>query len=94
MYFTPSNQTDSTVTLTAEAAPGKTLVLTYKLGKDYMLHTSLRVNGMAGLFDPNTSKLNVDWHEKVKEQERGFTFENRYARLDWHEKIGDTDYLY
>lgn len=93
LYFTPSNQTDSTVTLTAEAAPGKTLVLTYKLGKDYMLHMSLKVNGMAGLFDPNTSKLNVDWHEKVKEQERGFTFENRYARLDWHETDGDTDYL-
>ncbi len=93
LYFTPSNQTDSTVTLTAEAAPGKTLVLTYKLGKDYMLHVSLRANGMAGLFDPNTSKLNVDWHEKVKEQERGFTFENRYARLDYKEKDGGTDYI-
>lgn len=45
------------------------------------------------MFDPNTSKLNVDWHEKVKEQERGFTFENRYARLDWKEKDGDIDFL-
>lgn len=93
LYFKPTNLTDSTVTFTAEAAPGKNLVIDYKLGKDYLLHSSLKVNGMAGLFDPNTSKLNIDWHEKVKEQERGFTFENRYARLDWKEKDGDTDYL-
>ena len=93
LFFTPSNLTDSTVTFTAEAAPGKTLVISYKLGKDYLLHSSLKVNGMAGMFDPNTSKLNVDWHEKVKEQERGFTFENRYARLDWKEKDGDIDFL-
>jgi YidC/Oxa1 family membrane protein insertase len=93
LYFTPSNQTDSTVTLTAEAAPGKTLTLTYKLGKDYLLHVSLRANGMAGLFDPNATKLDVNWHEKVKEQERGFTFENRYARLDWKTTDGDFDHL-
>ena len=93
LYFTPSAQTDSTLTLTAVAAQGKTLTLTYKLGKDYMLHMSLKVNGMSGLFDPNTNKLDVNWHEKVKEQERGFSFENRYARLDYKIKDGSTDYL-
>ena len=93
LYFTPSAVTDSTVTFTAEAGTGKTLALTYKLGKNYMLHMSLRATGMAGLFDPNANKLNVNWHELVKEQERGFTFENRYARLDWKNTEGGTDYL-
>ena len=93
LYFTPSNVTDSTVTFTAEAGQGKNLVLTYKLGKDYMLHMSLKATGMAGLFDPNSSKLNINWHEMVREQERGFTFENRYARLDWKNTDGGTDYL-
>ncbi len=93
LYFVPTNQTDSTVTLTAEAGQGKSLILTYRLGSDYMLHMSLRAVGMAGLFDPNASTLGVDWHEKVKEQERGFTFENRYARLDWKESDGGTDYI-
>lgn len=93
LYFVPTNQTDSTVTLTAEAGQGKSLILTYRLGSDYMLHMSLRAVGMAGLFDPNASTLGIDWHEKVKEQERGFTFENRYARLDWKESDGDTDYI-
>jgi len=93
LYFTPSAVTDSTITFTAEAGTGKALTLTYKLGKNYMLHMSLRATGMAGLFDPNANKLNVNWQELVKEQERGFTFENRYARLDWKNTEGGTDYL-
>lgn len=93
LYFTPSAVTDSTVILTAEARQGKKLVLSYRLGNDYMLHMSLRAIGMSGLFDPNASKLNVDWHDMIKEQERGFTFENRYARLDWKNTDGGTDYL-
>ncbi|MDD7145938.1 MAG: membrane protein insertase YidC [Hallella sp.] len=93
LFFEPTAVTDSTVTLTAEAGQGKSLIINYRLGGDYMLHVSLRTVGMAGLFDPNTTTLGVDWHEKVKEQERGFTFENRYARLDWKESEGGTDYI-
>ena len=93
LFFEPTAVTDSTVTLTAEAGQGKSLIINYRLGSDYMLHVSLRIVGMAGLFDPNTTTLGVDWHEKVKEQERGFTFENRYARLDWKESEGGTDYI-
>ena len=56
LYFTPSNVTDSTVTMTAEAAPGKTLTLDYVLGKDYILRVSLRANGMGGLFAPRLQR--------------------------------------
>ena len=93
LYFQPSAVTDTTVTFTANAGEGKTLSLTYRLGSDYMLHLSIRANGMSGLFDPNNSYLNVNWNDKVKQQERGFNFENRYARLDYKEMDGDSHYL-
>lgn len=93
LYFTPSNVTDKSVTLTAVAGEGKTLTLTYTLGDDYMLHMSLQANGMAGLFSPNYNKMDVDWSDKARQQERGFMFENRYTTLTYHKVEGGTDHL-
>jgi len=93
LYFTPSNVTDSTVTMTAVAGEGKTLSMTYTLGKDYMLHMSFSAQGMEGLFSPNYNKMDIDWSDKARQQERGFMFENRYTTLTYHNAEGGTDYL-
>lgn len=93
LYFTPSNVTDKSVTMTAVADEGKTLTLTYTLGDDYMLHMSLQANGMAGLFSPNYNKMDVDWSDKARQQERGFMFENRYTTLTYHNVEGGTAHL-
>ena len=93
LYFTPSNVTDSTVTMTAVAGEGKTLSMTYTLGKDYMLHMSFAAQGMEGLFSPNYNKMDIDWSDKARQQERGFMFENRYTTLTYHDVEGGTDYL-
>ncbi len=93
LYFTPSNQTDSTVTMTAVAGAGKSLVIDYVLGKDYMLHTKVQAIGLAGAFAPSTTQMDVQWKDMARQQERGFTFENRYATLTYHEAEGGTDYL-
>ena len=93
LYFTPSNVTDKSVTMTAVAGEGKTLTMTYTLGDDYMLHMSLQAQGMAGLFSPNYNKMDVDWSDKARQQERGFMFENRYTTLTYHDVEGGTDHL-
>ena len=93
LYFTPSNVTDSTVTMTAVAGEGKTLSMTYTLGKDYMLHMSFAAQSMEGLFSPNYNKMDIDWSDKARQQERGFMFENRYTTLTYHNAEGGTDYL-
>ena len=93
LYFSPSAQTDSTLTLTAEAGQGKSLVIQYRLGADYLLHMSMKVNGMNGLFAPQTKSMNVDWTDKCRQQEKGFTFENRYSTLTYHKVKGGTKKL-
>ena len=93
LYFTPSEQTDSTVTFTATAAAGKQLVLKYRLGKDYLLHATLSATGMDGILNPNTNTVDINWQERCAQQEKGFTFENRYATLTYHKTTGGTDYL-
>ena len=93
LYFVPSEVSDSTVTFIADAGEGKSLTLKYELGQDYMLHMQMSVQGMAGLFAPGTQTMDVDWKDKARQQERGFSFENRYATLTYHKKDGGTDYL-
>ncbi len=93
LFFTPSQVTDTTVTMTAQAGPGKTISIEYLLGKDYMLHSKIYVKGMSGLFAPNTSTMDVNWKDHCRQQERGYSFENRYATLTYHKAEGGTDYL-
>ena len=93
LFFTPSNVSDSTVTMTAQAANGGNIVLDYRLGKDYMLHFTLQANGLSGLFAPNYKEMDIEWSDMARQQEKGFTFENRYSTLTYKEKGGGTDYL-
>ena len=93
LYFVPSEVSDSTVTFMADAGEGKSLTLKYELGQDYMLHMQMSVQGMAGLFAPGTQTMDINWKDKARQQERGFSFENRYATLTYHKKDGGTDYL-
>ena len=93
LYFTPSNLTDSTLTMTADAGNGKTLVLDYKLTNTYMLRLSLRTTGMNGLFSPGKNQLLVDWQDKCRQQEFGHSFENRYATITYKKSEGGTKHL-
>jgi len=93
LFFTPSNVTDSTLTLTAAASNGGSIVFNYILGKDYMLHFTFQVKGLNGMFAPNYKEMDIEWTDMARQQEKGFTFENRYATLTYKEKDGGTDYL-
>ncbi len=93
LYFEPSNITDSTITFTAKAGEGQTLTMKYLLGSNYLLRMQMSVQGMAGLFAPSMQTIDIDWKDKVRQQERGFSFENRYATLTYHKTEGGTDYL-
>ena len=93
LYFQPSNVTDSTVTFTAQLQGAKKLVINYQLKHNYLLHTSIQTQGMNTIFAPNTNSMDVVWQDKCRQQEKGFTFENRYSTLTYHKADGGTDYL-
>ncbi len=93
LFFTPSNKTDSTVTMTADAGNGRQLVMDYRLGPDYMLHMQMKAVGMAGMFAPNYTQMDIEWADKAHQQERGFNFENQRSSLTYHFSDGGTDYL-
>ena len=94
LYFTPSNQSDSTVTMTAQATGGGSIVLDYRLGPDHLLHFSLTANGLSGIFSPTYKEMDVEWSDHSRQQEKGFYFENRYTGLFYKEaNDGSTDNL-
>ena len=53
----------------------------------------MQAKGLSGLFAPNYKEMDIEWSDKCRQQEKGFTFENRYATLTYKEKDGGTDYL-
>ena len=93
LYFTPSNVTDSTVTMTAQAGNGGSIVFNYLLGPDYLLHFTFQANGLGGIFAPNYKAMDIEWNDLARQQEKGFTFENRYTSVTYKEKNSGTDYL-
>ena len=94
LFFTPSNVSDSTVTMTAQAAEGGSIVLDYRLGPDHLLHFSLTANGLSGVFAPTYKEMDIEWSDHSRQQEKGYYCENRYTGLFYKEAHdGSTDNL-
>ncbi|MBR6275480.1 MAG: membrane protein insertase YidC [Prevotella sp.] len=94
LYFTPTNVSDTTVTMTAQATSGGSIVLDYRLGADYLLHFSLTAKGLGGIFAPTYKEMDIEWNGHSRQQEKGFYFENRYTGLFYKEaNDGSSDNL-
>ena len=93
LFFMPSEQTDSTVTMKAQAQNGGEIALKYRLGKDYLLSLSLETKGLANIFAPSYKEMEIEWTDHCRQQEKGFSFENRYTSIYYKEVSGGTDKL-
>lgn len=83
-YFTPVGVTDSTVTMQLRSPGGETLQFDYKLLADnYLLNFSVKASGMERHISPQTQALRLYWRDKVRQQEKGFYFENMYSTLTY-----------
>ena len=93
LFFTPTEQTDSTVTMTAEQ-DGKQLSISYQLlPNSYMVNLQLQAKGLSGFFAPNTKTLDINWVDRIMQQEKGYDFENRYSSLTYKRKDKGTEKL-
>ena len=93
LNFTPQQEGDNTLIMTANAQDNGTLVFRYTLGPDYLLHFSLQANGLAGQLDPTDKTVTILWQDSVRQQEKGFSFENQRSALTYKFSEGGTDYL-
>ena len=90
-YFTPINATDSTVTMRLSAANGASLDVIYQLLPDnYLVNFTVKANGMKKILPSSTRSIQLDWHDRVAQQEKGFYFENMYSTLTYKKHDDDT----
>ena len=85
-YFKPIRTANgNTVVMRLESSPEQYIDFVYTLPADeYMMDFDVRIVGMKdGLHPESLTNLRVNWQQKIRQQEQGRQFENRFARLNY-----------
>ena len=90
-YFTPINATDSTVTMRLSANNGASIDIEYQLlPNNYLVNFTIKANGLQKYLPSTTQAIQLDWHDRVAQQEKGFYFENMYSTLTYKKHDDNT----
>ena len=92
LYFQPVVVTDSTLVFRMPVSTGH-LDFSYRLlPESYMLNFTVQAHGLQHFFPSSMKTMNVDWAQRVRQQEKGYSFEQRYTTLTYHTEK-DTEHL-
>ena len=93
LYFTPVNATDNSVVMRLSFAADKYIDLTYRLLPDsYVVDLSIEAHNTENIFSASTKQMNIVWEQILRQQEKGFTFEQQYTSLTYKTEE-DIDHL-
>lgn len=94
MYFTPVEQSDSSVVMRLAFTEDKYIDFCYNLLSDsYMVNLSIDAHNMSGFFPSSTREIGINWDQLLRQQEKGFTFEQQYTNITYKLSDDDTDNL-
>jgi YidC/Oxa1 family membrane protein insertase len=60
---------------------------------DYLVDFKVKGTGLDQVLPPNTNSLDFSWSVKMKQQEKGRSFEERYSQMDYKFPGGDVENL-
>lgn len=81
-YFTPVNKSDSAVTMRLQADATSYVDFTYTMHQDsYLVDLIIQAVGMNGKLASSNNHLDIEWKQKARQIEKGYTYENRLAQL-------------
>ncbi|MDO4162888.1 MAG: membrane protein insertase YidC [Bacteroides sp.] len=93
-YFTPVNQTDSTVTMRLAADSASYIDFTYAMHPDtYLVDFTIQAVNMDGKLASSKTSVDIEWMQRARQIEKGYTYENRLSELTYKIEGDDTDYL-
>lgn len=95
LYFSPvsaiskDKNGNQTLTMRLNTSAGAYLDFVYTLpANDYMVGLSLKANAMNSVVPAGVRALDMQWASKIRQQEKGYTFEARYSQIHY-KFVGD-----
>ena len=83
-YFIPVNKSDSAVTMRLQADATSYVDFTYTMHPDtYLVDLAIQAVGMNGKLASSNNHLDIEWKQKARQIEKGYTYENRLAQLTY-----------
>ncbi|WP_071146501.1 membrane protein insertase YidC [Bacteroides ihuae] len=93
-FFEAVNRTDSSVTMRLAADSASYIDFTYVLHADnYMMDCSIKAVGMDNRLSSTTHYVDMEWSQRARQLERGFTYENRLSDLTYKYAGNSSDNL-
>lgn len=94
LYFTPRERTDSSVVMRLAFAADKYIDFAYLLNKDsYMVNLTIDAHNMQNFFSTSMRKMGICWEQLMRQQEKGYTFEQQHSTVTYKLLDDETDYL-
>lgn len=93
LFFTPKNATKKSVTMSLPVSKGS-IDVTYSLrDNSYIVDVDIRANNVENVFPANANSFYIIWNENLRQQEKGFSFENQHSTIAYRDVKGNTDNL-
>lgn len=84
LYFQPVNAGQNSVTMRLLTNGYGSLDFRYELEPDnYMVNLEIQSDGMSDFFPSDMDAIAIDWVQNLRQQEKGFEFEQRYTTLTY-----------
>ena len=93
LFFTPANMSDTTLTMRLAIAGGY-LDFNYKLiPHAYLVDFNIKATNLANFFPASAKTIQIDWKQRARQMEKGYSFEQRYTSLTYKPAGESFDYL-
>ena len=88
-YFVPVNKTDSSVVMRLAASLESYIDFIYTMHKgSYLVDFQIQAIGMQDKLAQGNKTLDMEWSQRARQIEKGFTYENRLAQLTYKDLNG------
>ena len=94
LYFTPVEVSGDKAVMRLSFRADKYIDFVYSLIPDsYVVDLSIEAHNTENIFSSSAKQINIVWEQLLRQQEKGYTFEQQYTSLTYKPVDDDTEHL-